>query len=340
MAAGVGEADAEITSSALVSADLHGIDSHGVAHLSRYVHGLENGSISAQPNFQVVNETPSTALVDGDRGLGFVVAHRSMTLAIEKAKTAGSGIVVARRSTHYGAAGHWAAMALDHGLIGFTMTNASPRVAPRFGSRGMLGTNPIALAVPANQEPPFVLDMATSVVPIGRLEVYARKDKQLPAGWVIDSTGQMMTDAAKARQMVDTWDAEVLPLGGKGALNSGYKGYGLALGVEILSSLLAGYAGAAEVVEGQESEIGQLFGAISIDTFRPLTEFTLALDHRLQDLKSTPPLPGEDRVMVAGQREFEAMQERLLHGIPLHERVLEELKQVGNQYDIEFGKEV
>ena len=243
VAAGISCQDAEITANALVAADLRGIDSHGVAHLGRYVGGLENGTITTQPNIKILNETPSTALLDGDRGLGFVVAHRSMELAIQKAKAAGSGLVVARRSTHYGAAGYWAAMALSHGLIGFSMTNAGPKVAPTFGSRAMLGTNPIGLAVPADQEPPFVLDMATSVVPAGRLEIYARKGQSLPDGWVIDSSGQPIHDPVTALTAVRGDEMSILPLGGEGESLSGYKGYGLSMGVEILSSMLAGYPG-------------------------------------------------------------------------------------------------
>lgn len=326
------EADAEVAAVALVAADLRGIDSHGVAHLARYVRGLQNGSLKARPHIQVLQETPSTALLDGDRGLGFIVAHRAMELAISKAKAAGSGWVVVRRGTHYGAAGHWAAMALAHGMIGFSLTTSASRVAPTFGARGMVGTNPIAIAVPADQEPPFVLDMATSVVPIGRLEIHARTGEPLPAGWIIDTSGQPVTEPAYAYQATLRGETLVLPLGGAGETWGGHKGYGLGLSVEILCNILAGYAGAVTVTPGRESEVGQFFGALSIEAFRPLTEFTTAMDRRLREFKNTPPLPGAERVLVAGQKEFEAMQERMQHGIPLHERVWEDLQAIAQQF--------
>jgi L-2-hydroxycarboxylate dehydrogenase (NAD+) len=337
VALGVTECDAEIASAALVAADLRGVDSHGVAHLARYVRGLENGSLKSRPDTRVLQETPSTALLDGDLGLGFIVAHRAMELAIGKATAAGSGWVVVRRATHYGAAGYWAAMALQYGFIGVSMTNSTPRVAPTFGARGMLGTNPIALAVPADQEAPFVLDMATSVVPLGRLEVYAREGWPLPAGWVIDTSGQTVTDAQAARAGTTRREMAALPLGGAGEVGSGYKGYGLALGVEILTSLLAGYDDEMCVIPGREPEVGQLFGALSVEAFRPLIGFGAAMDRRLRALKDSPTLPGAERVLVAGQREFEAMQDRLQHGIPLHPHVVEELTEIGQRFGYPFG---
>jgi L-2-hydroxycarboxylate dehydrogenase (NAD+) len=333
---GVPQADADVTAEALVTADLRGIDSHGTAHLRRYVAGLRNGSINARPSMQIQGETPSTALLDGDHGLGFVVGYRGMQLAIEKARQAGTGWVVARRSTHYGAAGYWAGLAVEQGMIGISMTVATAHVAPTFASRAALGTNPIAIGVPAGHEPPFLLDMATSVVPMGRLEVYTRLGKPLPLGWLLDTSGTPITDAAEGFRMAARCDAILMPLGGAGDAGSGYKGYGLGLGVEILTSLLAGYAGEVRPNPHGEPELGQFFGAMRVDAFRPLAEFAAAMDGRLAELKAMPTLPGAERVMVAGQKEWESTQERIAHGIPLHPLVQQELAEIGKQLGLAF----
>jgi L-2-hydroxycarboxylate dehydrogenase (NAD+) len=329
VAAGVPAEDAGVVADALVTTDLRGVDSHGVAHLSRYVHGLHNGSPKARPQIRVLRETPSTALWDADRGLGFVIGYRAMQAAIEKARAVGSGWVVARNSTHYGAAGYYAGLALEHGMIGVSLCTSKARMAPTNGARGMVGTNPIAIAVPTGVEPAFLLDMSTCVVPMGRLEVYARQGRPLPAGWVIDTSGQPITDPGRALRIMQGEEACLLPLGGAGETTSGYKGYGLGVAVEILCNLLGGYDGEIPLETGHESPVAQFFGALSVEAFRPLAEFAAAMDKRLREFKATPRLPGAGCVLVAGQKEYETMQERRARGIPLDDLVVKELTALG-----------
>jgi LDH2 family malate/lactate/ureidoglycolate dehydrogenase len=335
-AAGLSAEDAGIVADALVTTDLRGIDSHGVAHIPRYIRGLQNGSLNGRPNIRILRETPSTAMLDADHGLGFLVGYRAMQIAIAKAKTAGSGWVSAHDSTHYGAAGYWASLALPHDLIGFSLCTSTSRIAPTFGARGMVGTNPIALAVPAGREPPFLLDMATSVVPMGKLEIHLREDKPLPEGWVVDINGKALTDPHEAYRRSIDGDVMLLPLGGAGETWGGHKGYGLGFAVEIMSHLLAGYAGAVAVTPGREPGLGQFYGALSVDAFQPADDFKAIMDNRLREYKTTPPLPGHERVLVAGQKEWEKSQERQREGIPLHDEVLAHLREVGASLGVPF----
>ncbi len=193
---GVPPEDAEITADVLVEADLRGINSHGVARLPRYVKGLREGLIEPQAEVKVVRETPATALLDGGNGLGQVVGVRAMERCIRKAEEVGAAFVSVRNSNHYGIAGYYAMMALPHDMIGVSLTNSRPLVVPTFGKRAMLGTNPISVAVPTKDERPFVLDMATSIVPMGKVEVAHRKGEPLPLGWAVDGEGRPTTDAA------------------------------------------------------------------------------------------------------------------------------------------------
>ena len=335
-AAGLSAEDAGIVSDALVTTDLRGIDSHGVAHIPRYIRGLQNGSLNGRPNIRILRETPSTAMLDADRGLGFIVGYRAMQIAIQKARMVGSGWVAAHNSTHYGAAGYWAGLALQHDLIGFSLCTSASRIAPTFGAKGMVGTNPIALAVPAGREPPFLLDIATSVVPMGTLEIHLRERKPLPEGWVVDITGKSLTDPHEAYARAVRGDAMVLPLGGAGETLGGHKGYGLGFAVEIMSHLLAGYASEVIITPGRESDLGQFYGALSVEAFQPLDAFKAVMDDRLREYKATPPLPGHERVLVAGQKEWEKSQERQREGIPLHEEVIQHLREVGQSLRVPF----
>ena len=240
---GVTEQDARITAEVLVAADLRGVLSHGVAHLRRYVEGIRAGTIIARPLEKTLAGTPATTAIDAGAGLGQPVSFRAMQTAIQKALAVGVGFVTVRNSNHYGIAGYYAMMALPHNCIGLSMTNASPKVVPTLGRNATLGTNPIAVAAPAGQERPFVLDMATSTVALGKLEIADQLDRPIPVGWAIGSDGRPAQDAHRA---LDEFRRGVggglVPLGGEGELLSGYKGYGLALWVEVFSALLAGAA--------------------------------------------------------------------------------------------------
>jgi len=338
--------DSEITADVLVQADLRGIDSHGVARLRRYVKGIQVGQMLPRPEVKVVHETSTTALIDGGGGLGPPVGVRGMRMAIQKAKDAGVGFVAVRNSNHYGIAGYYAMMALEHDLIGISMTNADVLVVPTFGRNAMLGTNPISVAVPAGEERPFVLDMATSAVTRGKLEVYKRMEKEMPLGWATDERGLPTTDASRVLQNLATRaGGGLLPLGGAGELMGGHKGYGLALLVDILCGVLpgAGYANTIypKTPNGKPlpANVGHFFGAIRVDGFRPLEEFKRTMDDIIRRLKNSPKAEGQDRIYIHGEKEFEMTEERKSRGIPLHPKVAEDLRAIAQELDIKYDLE-
>jgi LDH2 family malate/lactate/ureidoglycolate dehydrogenase len=330
---GVRAHDAEIAAQALVAADLRGVDTHGVIRFnpnSWYVKWLTEGSMTASPNIRVVAESATTALLDGDCGMGMVIGHRAMEMAIQKAKSAGVAMVGVRNSRHYGMSAYYSMLALPHDMIGIAMTNASRQVVPTFGRESKYGTNPMCFAVPTGKELPFVLDMATTTAAAGKLELAARLGKSVPGGWALNERAEPTEDprtAQKARKL--------LPLGGTRDGGS-HKGYGLAVLVEILCGVLTGTIAALN--ENQDPR-GHFFGAIRVDAFRPATEFKRDMDRLMRELKSTPPAQGQERVYVAGEIEYETAQERAEHGIPLHSSVLEGLRavaaQLGVPYDLE-----
>jgi len=342
----VSEEDARITAGVLVAADLRGIDSHGVARLRRYVNGLRDGMMIARPEVQVVAETPATALVDAGAGLGQPVSYRAMQRAIQKALEVGAGFVTVRNSNHYGIAGYYAMMALEHDCIGISMTNAAVLVVPTFGRDGMLGTNPIAVAAPADQERPFVLDMATSTVPRGKLEVYNRLEKPIPLGWATDETGAPTTDAGQALEnFKQRVGGGLLPLGGAGELLRGYKGYGLALWVDVFCAILSGaaYADLAypKTPDGKPlpSNIGHFFGAWRVDGFRPVDEFKVAMDDLQRRLKDAPKAEGQDRIYIHGEKEYEEAERRSRDGIPLNPKVAADLRAIAGKLEVEHDLE-
>jgi LDH2 family malate/lactate/ureidoglycolate dehydrogenase len=343
IALGIQGNDAEITSKVLVAADLRGVDSHGVARLKRYVDGIHVGMMRPNAKPRVVHETAATATIDADGGLGQPPSYRAMQLAMEKAEQVGAGFVAVRNSNHYGIAGYYAMMALEKDMIGISTTNADVLVVPTFGRDAMFGTNPIAVAAPALKERPFVLDMATSVVPRGKLEVYDRLGKPLPDGWASEETGRGTNDAARVlRNFATRAGGGLLPLGGEGELHSGYKGYGLALLVDILSAVLPGAAYANLVYpktpDGKPlpSNIGHFFGALRIDGFRPIGEFKADMDELITRIKKAPKAEGAERIYIHGEKEFEKQVEREAHGIPLHSKVLDTLKGIGAALKVPF----
>jgi L-2-hydroxycarboxylate dehydrogenase (NAD+) len=337
--------DAEVTADNLVAADLRGISSHGVARLRRYVNGLKDGMMVARPEIRTVQETATTALIDGGGGLGQPVSVRAMQLAISKAKAIGSGFVAVRNSNHYGIAAYYALMALEEELIGISMTNASELVVPTFGRDAMLGTNPISVAAPAGKERAFVLDMATSTVPRGKLEVYNRQEKPIPLGWATDERGVPTDDAGGVLEnLIGRVGGGLLPLGGAGELMSGHKGYGLALLVDILCGVLPG-AGYANTVYPKSpagkplpANLGHFFGALRVDAFRPLDEFKATMDDLMQRLKNSPKADDQERIYIHGEKEFEIEQERRINGVSLHPKVIADMeaiaKDMGVVYDL------
>jgi L-2-hydroxycarboxylate dehydrogenase (NAD+) len=339
----VPEEDAAIIADNLVTADLRGVSSHGVARLRRYVKGVQDGIMLPRPDVRVVHETPATALIDGGDGLGQPVAKRAMDLAIEKAGQVGAGFVTVRNSNHYGIAGYYAMMALEHDMIGISMTNSAVLVVPTFGRDAMLGTNPISVAAPAGEERAFVLDMATSTVPRGKLEVYNRRNKPLPLGWATDETGEPTTDAARVLDnFVKLAGGGLLPLGGAGEILSGHKGYGLALLVDVLSGALpgAGYANNIYPKDGAgkslPANVGHFFGALRVDGFRPLDEFRATMDDLIRRLKNAPKAVDQDRIYIHGEKEFELAEERAANGVLLHPKVVADLKAMAAEFDVPY----
>jgi LDH2 family malate/lactate/ureidoglycolate dehydrogenase len=338
--------DAEIAADVLVSADVRGINSHGVARLRRYVNGLRGGMMVARPDVQVVTETPATALIDAGAGLGHPVAYRAMDRAIEKALDVGVSFVSVRNSNHYGIAGYYAMMALEHDCIGVSMTNAGVLVVPTFGRDAMLGTNPIAVAAPAEDERPFVLDMATSIVPRGKLEVYQRQEKPIPLGWATDEAGTPTTDTERVLENFEgkrQGTGGLLPLGGAGELLGGHKGYGLSLMVDILSGVLSGSAYANLVYpkdasgDPLPSNIGHFFGAWRVDAFRPAGAFKAAMDDLQRRLRETPKAEGQDRIYIHGEKEYEIAERYKTDGIPLGPRVAADLEALGQELSVSLG---
>ena len=330
---GVPAGDAEIAAKVLVASDLRGVETHGVIRFSPqawYVKWLTERSMTAQPNIRVISETATTALIDGDRGMGMVVGHRAMEIAIKKAKESGVAMVGVRNSRHYGMSAYYAMLALPHDLIGIAMTNASRQVVPTFGRAAKYGTNPICFAVPADKQRPFVLDMATTTAAAGKLELAARLGKGIPSGWALDQNAEETFDprvAQKARML--------LPLGGSREGGS-HKGYGLGILVEILCGVLTGTITA---LNADQDPRGHFFGAIDPSAFRPAAEFKRDMDRLIRELKSTPPVEGESRVYVAGEIEFETAEERAERGIPLHSSVLKGLKEVSEQVGVPYDLE-
>jgi len=336
---GVAPSDAQIASDVLVSADLRGVDSHGVARLSRYyVKYLKQGMVPARFETQIVHETPTTAVMDGGAGLGLVVAYRAMELAIAKARKHYVGFVAVRNSTHYGMAGYYAMMALKHDMIGISSTNAKAIVLPTLGRDPMLGTNPISIAVPAGQERPFVLDMATSIVPQGKLEVYERLGKPIPLGWATDEKGQLTTDTSRAlKNVIERRGGGLLPLGGLGEEMGGHKGYGLALAVDIFSGMLSGaaYLALTDPVDKTgrplPSNLGHFFGAFRVDGFRPLSEFKSGMDDLIRRLRDSSKMKGASRIYIHGEKEFETAEQRRREGIPLNPKVVLDLQNIAKE---------
>jgi len=340
---GIPEQDARITSDVLVMADLRGIDSHGVARLRRYVDGLRTGVMVAKPEVTVLRETPATALIDAGAGLGQPVSHQAMQKAIQKAVEVGAGFVALRNSNHYGIAGYYAMMALEHDCIGMSMTNADVLVVPTFGRDAMLGTNPVAVAAPANKERPFVLDMATSTVPRGKLEVYERQGKPVPMGWATDDRGLGTDDAHRVLEnFKERAGGGLLPLGGEGELLSGHKGYGLALWVDVFCAVLSGAAYATLVYpktpdgKPMPANLGHFFGAWRVDAFRPVDEFKAAMDDLQQRLKNTPKAEGQDRIYIHGEKEYEKAEHYSRDGIPINPKVVEDLKAIAEEMNVKW----
>ncbi len=340
LAIGCSQSDAQLAATVLLSADLRGIDSHGVARLSGYVRLWESGRINTNPDIRILHESPSTATVDGDRGLGLVVAPKAMEIAIRKSKQCGSGWVSVQNSNHFGIAGYHAMMALPEEMIGMAMTNASALVAPTFSKERLLGTNPIAVAIPSGNEEPFVADMATTTAANGNLEILQRKGMEAPEGWIQDKDGQSTTNAHSLKE-----GGALLPLGSDHEHGS-HKGYALGSVVDIFSAILSGanygpwvppFPAYVPIPDNQPGKgIGHFLGAMRIDGFRPADEFKKNMDQWLHRFRSAAPVSGTEHVMVPGDPERYMEKERREKGIPLLTAVAEDLSSLANKFTIKF----
>ena len=335
---GCSDGNAHTATKALLAADLRGVDSHGIARLSGYVRLWEAGRINANPNISIVHETPSTAVIDGDKGLGLVVAPAAMQVAIDKAKNVGTGWVSVKNSNHFGIAGYHAMMALEQDMIGIVMTNASATVSPTFSKERLLGTNPIAVAIPAGNEQPFVADFATTTAANGKLEVLQRKNMDAPNGWVQTKNGEPSTDANELKK-----GGAMLPLGGDYEHGS-HKGYMLGSIVDIFSGILSGanfgpwvppfpaYLPMPENMPGKG--IGHFFGAMRIDAFRPAADFKKDMDRWISRFKNAETTEGFKKVIIPGEPETEMEKERMENGIELLQPVVDDLQILGEKFAV------
>lgn len=337
---GMNTADAKLAAEVLVTADMRGIDSHGVARLSGYVRLHEAGRAKMNPDWKVIHETPSTATIDADGGLGLTVAPKAMQLAIDKAEQVGTGWVAIQNSNHFGIAAYHAMMALEHDMIGIAMTNASPLVAPTHSKERMLGTNPMCYVFPAGKHQPMVVDLATSTAANGKLEIAQRANKQIPKGWIMDKNGNDTTDPNALKD-----GGVLLPLG-SGETKAGHKGFGLSAVVDIFSAVLSGasygpwvppFVSFLDPVPNQPGKgIGHFVGAMRIDAFRPAADFKQHMDNWIDRFKQAEPIDATTPVVIPGEPEYAAFAERSVTGIPLNDKVVDDLTALAEKLKIEF----
>lgn len=333
---GCNEEDALLATKVLLSADVRGIDSHGIARLSGYVRLWDVKRVNANAQIKILHETPSTATVDGDSGLGLVVAPKAMQIAIDKAKNVGTGWVSVQNSNHFGIAAYHAMMALEEDMIGICMTNASPLVAPTFSVERLLGTNPICVAIPTGNQPAFVADMATTTAANGKLEILQRKKEVAPTGWIQNKDGEPSTDPHELKL-----GGALLPLGGDKEHGS-HKGYALGAIVDIFSAVLSGanygpwvppfpaYVPMPTNMPGKG--IGHFFGAMRIDAFRPAEEFKKHIDQWIERFRSAKTAQGFEKVIIPGDPEREMEEVRMKNGIPLLNSVVEDLNSLAEKF--------
>ena len=324
VAAGVPAPDADIITDVLIESDKRGIDSHGIGRLKPiYIDRIDKGILNPVTTIEVVKDEKTAAVLDGHDGMGHVVAHKAMEMAIAKAEEYGMGMVAVRNSSHYGIAGSYATMATKEGMIGVTGTNARPSIAPTFGVENMLGTNPLTFGIPTDDPFPFVLDCATSVSQRGKIEVYGRAGKDIPPGWVIDENGNTRTDTEAILVDLTKGKAALAPLGGIGTDGAGYKGFGYATVVEILSAALQDSPYLKELTgkdkDGKDRpyHLGHFFMAINPDFFMGKALFRRVATSILNELRESRKAPGEKRIYTAGELEWEARGYREKYGCPV-----------------------
>jgi LDH2 family malate/lactate/ureidoglycolate dehydrogenase len=325
---GVSKDDAALLTDSLIEANLRGVDTHGITRmLCTYVKRMQVGVVNPKTELKVLREHPSTALIDGKNSIGQVVSNVAMRMTIDKAKKTGVAFVATTHSNHYGAAAYWAMMALPHGMIGFSATNAPATVAPTGGRTAMLGTNPFAIAIPAGQEQPMVLDLATTVVARGRILLYAKQHKPLEPGWAFDEQGRPTTDAQAALKGL------LAPIGG-------YKGYGIALAIDLLCGVMTGsnygthFPGFLADNMKDPTDVGSIFAAINVQSFMDLPDFQAGMDKAIREIKTSTKAEGVKRIYIPGEIELETKAERLTNGIPIPEAVVKDFVALGKELGV------
>ena len=333
---GVPVDDAKTAADVLITADQRGVGSHGLQRLIRYTDGLKAGVMKAITEMKVLKETPNTLLISGGDGLGQVASYKAMKLVIDKALKNNIAFAAVRDSNHYGIAGYYSMMALKHDLIGLSMTNAEPLVVPTNGKNAVIGTNPISIAVPAGKERPFVLDMATSTAPRGKLEVYERTGKTMPSTWATDELGNPTQDVSRVlANIANKKGGGLLPLGGAEEESGGHKGYGLCLAVDIFCGVLSGSTFGLNLYskKGVSTKVSHFFGAIKIDAFTEPTLFKSLMDEYINMLKNSEKAAGRDRIFIHGEKEFE-LYEQQKEEVRLYYKVVEEVRRIGEEVNI------
>jgi LDH2 family malate/lactate/ureidoglycolate dehydrogenase len=335
---GVPRGDAEIVADVLLTADQYGVRSHGLAHLKMYYQRIKSGFQKPVTNWTIVNETPTTAVIDGGNGLGMVAAYNAMRMAIDKARVSGLGAVAVRNSTHYGIAGYYTRMAEREDMVGISVTNAHPSIAPTFGVKPLLGTNPIAFTAPTDEEFPFAFDAATSIAPRGKIEIAERTGKPIPKGWVIKSDGSLATDSANLLKEMNEGKAALLPLGGSGEMMGGHKGYGLATIVEILSSAFQDGAYLSELDDLDKdgnphpSRVGHFFLALNIESFVPLDHFRKTTGGIMREMRESG--LGDRKIYTAGEKAFNFELEAMKLGVKVGPNLQKALSMLRTELDI------
>jgi L-2-hydroxycarboxylate dehydrogenase (NAD+) len=345
---GYSREDSKIIADGILEADLRGIESHGVQRLDLYYRYIKNGQIKVDEQMEIIHETPVSAVIDAHEVAGQLSGYRAMQLAIQKAKKVGLGMVVTKNGNHYGIAGYYPSMAIKEGLLGISMTNAEAMIPPTFGKRAMMGTNPIAVGI--NAEPyPFILDMATSVVPRGKTEVYIKKKQPMPLGWALDRNGRETQDAVEVNYAVkNKLFGGLLPLGGASETFGGHKGYGLALMVDIFTAILSGgytsnfttgYQGPG-LPRKNEVKVCSCFAAIDYGIFGDKSEIEGRLSQFLQQIRDSEKAEGQTRIYTHGEKEAEARQDRIKKGIPVNDATLAEVQNLCGELGIEGPEKI
>ena len=338
---GVPQEDAAVCTDVLLESDRRGIESHGCNRFKPiYIDRIRDGILNPKTTFDIVKETATTAVVDGHNGMGMVIGTKAMQMAIDKAKEYGMGMVAVRNSTHYGIAGYYPSMCIKNNMIGITGTNARPSIAPTFGIENMLGTNPLTFGMPTDEEFPFILDCATSISQRGKIEFYARSGKDTPKGMVIGRDGSALTDSKQILEDLNCEKAALAPLGGIGEELAGYKGYGYATVVEILSAALQ--AGSfMKMLTGVDEEgkkkpyyLGHFFIAINTEAFMGAESFKKTAGDILRGLRNSQKAPGQERIYTAGEKEHEVWLYRKDKGVPVGEAVQKEFIAMRDMYGL------